>query len=579
MARHESWHLFIAPLYLETKKDESQIDSSQYAEQLMASILKDSRFKLKERRFSVKSPGDYGVFQYFFDDAKRSIFWFGNEGRARDGAIRFRLNVSDSPYNEEEPQPIGDMLLRIFDNAEGKSWMLDELQLELMDVDITFYKFDVGHVSFLCRYRHPTEGAEAEESFYRYVLMINDRLRRLYLPWLAKGVKDVPKEDLEGRIAAQVEGNAPYNDVRISIREDFANDPSEGNDVILEDYSACLSFETVNINSPHRPVLLETALGKMDKTDLGCSFEMLDDNRMFTVAYVLADRLDSFLDVSPWGRVEALNQSSRWHRLLTVDGAQRSMITSYEPLRIQTVKNSTYTRWLDPEDSENSTLFGCTRHSFIMLGSRRNFHFRMNLRSNFLHQYGEMARLVLAQSAAVHRFGRVTYRLSGKITGNDGAVESRGLNEEVFQEASEFKQAFNDFINRLLFREITSQPQGTELYRMLQNKLDIMAHLSELRDEITQLSNHMEMLQRQSQEKSIRQLTQTSILLGVLAFLTGFYGSNFFAIDAGTMKTDIHALSLFGLVLMVTLLGASFTTLLSSIPFAIGDRIWRLFRK
>lgn len=579
MTQHESWHLFIAPLYLETKRDLKRVDASEYAETIMGAIMKDSRFKLKPRLFSVETPGDYGAFQYFFEDARRSIFWFKSEGHDKDGVIRFRLNASDAPYNQAEPQPIGDIHLRVFGNNEGKSCIVDEVQLELMDVDVTFYKFDVGHVSFLCRYRQPIDGFETEELFYKRVLMINNRMRRLYLPWLAKGMENVPKEDIDGRISAQVEGDAPYNDIKLSIRDSFANCTPEENAVILEDYRSCLSYETLNINMPNRPVLLETVLGKMSKHDLACSFELLDDNLMFTVAYVLVDHLDTFLDVSPWGELDNLNPSQRWHRLLTVDGSQRSMITSYDPLRIQTVKNCTYTRWMDPIDPQNSTLFGCTRHSFIMIGSRRNSHFRMNLRSNFLHQHGELARVVLAQTAAVHRFGRVAHRLSGKITKNNDAVASRGLNQEVFQEASDFKQDFNDFINRLMFHEITSQQQGTELYRMLQVKLEVNVHLSEISDEINQLFNHMEMLQRQSQEKSIKQLTQTSIMLGVLAFLTGFYGSNFFAIERGNMMVDHRALSAFALVLAVTLLGASFTTILSSLPFAIGDRILKLFGK
>lgn len=49
--------------------------------------------------------------------------------------------------------------------------------------------------------------------------------------------------------------------------------------------------------------------------------------------------------------------------------------------------------------------------------------------------------------------------------------------------------------------------------------------LNELSDEITQLSNHVEMLQRQSQEKSILLLTQTSIILGVMTFRMGSFGT------------------------------------------------------
>lgn len=121
---------------------------------------------------------------------------------------------------------------------------------------------------------------------------------------------------------------------------------------------------------------------------------------------------------------------------------------------------------------------------------------------HFLHQYSEMARLVLAQSATVHRFGRVIYKLSGKIAVPHDA-KRHGINERDFNEVSFFKQNFNDFIKRLLFTEITPQTQGTELYQLLQKKQSVLSNLNELKEEIEQLSNHVEMSQRQGQEKKI----------------------------------------------------------------------------
>ncbi len=581
VTNQESWHLFIAPLYLVSKKDGKTTGSDFNADSLKKMIIKDSRFKLKEKRFGINSPGDYGVFQYFFKDVRKSIFWYEGMSDDIEDTIQFKLNVSDASYSaNEEPEPIGQLLLRIIESSQGQMVFEDEVQLDLMDVDITIYKFNVGHVSFLCRYRHPYEGPKSEESFYQYVLMINDRLRRLYLPWLAQGVENVHIDDIEGRIEAQVAGNAPYHDIRISIGKSFSNKLfKEEEDVILEDYQACLQFEALNFETGNKPSLLEAVLGQMEKPSLNCSFELLDDNRMFTVAYILVDKLDSFLDVKPWGNLESLNLSQRWHRLLTVDSANRTMITSYEPLRFQTVRTCTYPRWIDPNDPENSSIFGCTRHSFIMLGSRRNYHFKKNLRNNFLHQYCEMARLVLAQSAVIQRFGMENYRLSGMVTRNESSEQNWIFDEAVFKEVSQFKQSYNDFINRLYFSDITSQMQGTELYRMLQSKLEVPTRLTELRDEINQLSNQLEMHQRQSQEKNITQLTRTTIMLGIMAFVAGVYGANFIAMDHGKMIVDFQAAMYFVLIWACVLFGAAAVTVISGIPFAIGNVFWRIIRK
>jgi len=586
MSRHESWHLFIAPLYLENKNYKNPDEMYEEIEELKKSIIKDSQFKLKERRFHIETPNDYNVFQYFFDDARRSIFWFDEqETEGKNGAIRFRLNVSDRPYKQEEPEPIGELLLRIYESnknqdlsrdGDTKPTLHDEIQLEIMDVDITLYQFNVGHVSYLCRYRHPVEGPDQEESFYKYVLMINDRLRRLYLHWLSKGLENSAPDDIEGRINAQVDGRAPYHDVRISVRDKYCNVPFTEDDIIEEDYSACLVYEALDVSGVNRPILLEATLGGMEKRKLGCSFELLDDNRMFTVSYILPKHLDLFLSVFNWNSIEDLNNSERWHKLLTVDTPRNSMITNNEALRLENIKNSTYTRWMNGYDVSDTTLFGYTKHSFIMVGDRGNFHFKNVVKLNFLHQYSEMARLVLAQTAAVHRFGRVIYNLSGKIS-NTGDVRIFGLDQEIFNEVSEFKQLFNDFTNRMYFREITSQIQGTELYQLLQGKQEMGIHMTELKEEINQLSDHLEMLQRQSQEKSIHLLTQTTIILGVLTFATGLFGSNFLAIENGRMIADFHAFGMFGILLVVSFFAASFMPAFSKLSFSFGDWFRRLF--
>jgi uncharacterized membrane protein YidH (DUF202 family) len=577
MARNESWHLFVAPLYLEIKDDKFHKEPQKYVNSLKESIVRDSNFKLKDRKFKINSPNDYNVFHYFFDDARRSIFWFDNKDNKEHGAILFRLNASDAPYNEDNPEPIGEMLLRIFESKKGKTSLVDEIQLELMDIDVTFYQFYVGHVSFLCRYVHPDDGEGEEDNFYKYVLMINDRIRRMYLHWLSKNLQGVANDDLDELINAQVAGKAPYHDIRLSLRKQYSNNNRNSTDVVIEDFKACLNYESLNKKGPNRPILLESVLGPMDNNKLGCSFELLDDNRMFTASYILPEKLDTFLDLKSWGRYDSLNTSERWHRLLTVDSPFKSMITNNQLQRLKTIRNSTYSRWIDSEDIDNTTLFGCTRHSFIMIGSRSNYHFKNIVRINFLHQYSEMSRLVLAQSTAVHRFGKVIYNLSGKLS-NTNSEKNNGLNESVFNEVSFFKQTFNDFINRLFFREITSQIQGTELYQLLQTKHEVMTNLEELKDEITQLSNHVEMLQRQNQEKIIHLLTQTTIILGLLTLVIGVFGSNFLAMENGHMIADHKAIWIFGVILTISFLSASLITVFSKIPFAINHLIRKIFK-
>lgn len=591
MSKHESWHLFIAPLYIEKASSTNPHDAFEEVENLKKSIMNDSHFKLKERRFHIETPNDYNVFQYFFDDARRSIFWFDEQADNEEkGAIQFRLNVTDRPYKQEDAEPIGELLLRIYESDKNpdsskhgefdktKAVLTDEIQLELMDVDIMLYQFNVGHVSFLCRYIHPGEGPDQEENFYKYILMINDRMRRLYLHWLSKGLENSAPDDLEGRICAQVDGRAPYHDVRIAVRDKYCNKSYTEADIIEEDYSACLVYEELDVSGVNRPVLLEAALGGMEKRKLGCSFELLEDNRMFTAAYILPKHLDAFLNVFNMEDVSSLNESERWHKLLTVDTPKNSMITNNDAVRLETIKNSTYVRWLDSDDVGNTTLFGYTKHSFIMVGDRTNFHFKNVVKLNFLHQYSEMARLVLAQTAAVHRFGRVIYDLSGKIS-TPKAAKDFGMDQKTFREVSEFKQNFNDFVNRLFFKEITSQIQGGELYKLLQGKQEINSYMNELKEEINQLSDHLEMLQRQSQEKSIHLLTQTTIILGVLTFITGFYGTNFLAIENGRMIMDIRAFGFFGIVLVLSFFAASYMPGFSRFSFTFQDRLRSVFKR
>lgn len=578
MTSYESHHLFIAPLYLEKRADSRRKDPEARIGQLQRAVLEGSRFKLKERRFSAATPQDYGNYQYFFEDVRKSVFWRAGQTEQDDGALAFRLNVTDAPYGGAAVEPIAEIALRFFEAVGGRLRVSEEIRLELLDVDITLYQFDVGHVSFLCRFRMDQETPGADRRFHEQVLLINDRMRRLFLPWLAEGVGLIPSDDLEGRKAAQVAGGGPYHEIRLMIHEAYGNFAPQCPGVLVEDYGAGLRFETMDLEAPNRPILLESVLGQMDQRELGWSFELLDDNRMFTLAHIRTRSMTAFLDQPEWGSVEALKGNANWHRLMTVDGVQATTATSNAALRQQAVAEGTYARWLDSASPDQSTLFGVTRHSFIMLGSSQNPYFTGHLTGHFLHQYSEMVRLTLGQLAAVHRFGRDIYTLSGSVMSPRRKIRSHGLDEGVFREVTAFRQSFNDYINRLSFREVSPQIQGSELYRLVQRRLGIQDHLAQLREEISQLFSHVEMLQRQSQEKSIHQLTQTSIVLGVLAVVAGIYGANFIAMEGGRMTVDTQALGLFALIVAVALTAASGMTLVSGGLFALGDALRKLVR-
>lgn len=578
MGCYESHHLFIAPMYLEKLPDSKGSDPVERAAKLKAAIIKESRFKLKERRFTVAAPQDYSNYQYFFEDARKSIFWRSGESEETEGALLFRLNVTDAPYREETPEPIATIALRMFEVHEDHLCIKQEIRMDLLDVEITLYQFDVAHVSFLCRYAMTPDVSDPDAAFYEHMLIINDRMRRLYIPWLDNRVGAYGPDEMEARKMAQLSGHAPYHEIRLMVHEPYGTFNPHCPGVLVEDYGACLSFETMDLENPNRPILLEAALGQMDQPEIGCSFELLDDNRMYTMAYIQTRSIQAFLSQPEWGAMELLQKNPNWYRLIMVDGAQTTAMTNNAPLREQGAAESTYTRWLDTENSDQSTLFGVTRHSFIMLGSCQNRYFNEHLQSSFIHQYSEMVRLVLGQLAAVHRFGRDIYSLSGKVMNSNRKIRSHGLDERVFREISGFRQSFNDYINRLFFREVSPQVQGIELYRMVQGKLEIQEHLSELREEISQLFNHMEMLQRQSQEKSIHQLTQTSIVLGVLAVVAGIYGANFIAMEQGRMVIDIQAFRGFGMIIVGALIAASAMTVVSGWIFTLGEALRKLIR-
>lgn len=578
MSSYESHHHFIAPLYLERGADLSRQDAESRNAELQAAIVKGSRFKLKERRFSAATPQDYSSYQYFFEDVRKTVFWRDGQTEQDDGALAFRLNVSDAPYRCPDAEPIAEIALRLFDSTEGRLRIRQEIRLELLDVDITLYQFDVGHVSFLCRYRMDADQPEPDRSFYDHVLLINDRMRRLFLPWLAPGVGLIPKEDLEGRKAAQVAGGGPYHEIRLMVHEPYGNFDPHCPGVLVEDYSAGLRFEDMDLEAPNRPILLESVLGQMDQQALECSFELLDDNRMFTMAHIKTQSVSAYLQQSDWSSPDCLKRNLNWHRLMTVDGLQASTATSNAAMREQAVTEGTYSRWLDTAAPDQSTLFGVTRHSFIMLGAAENTYFTGHLTAHFIHQYSEMVRLALGQLAAVHRFGRDIYTLSGNVMSPRRKIRSHGLDEQVFRNVTAFRQSFNDYINRLSFREVSPQIQGSELYRLLQSRLGIQEHLDQLREEISQLFSHVEMLQRQSQEKSIHQLTQTSIVLGVLAVVGGVYGANFIAMEGGHMVIDIRAMQVFGLIAALALTAASGMTVISGWLFAAGDALRKLMR-
>ncbi len=234
------------------------------------------------------------------------------------------------------------------------------------------------------------------------------------------------------------------------------------------------------------------------------------DDRMFTMCWAINDG-HAEISKSPQ-EYEKYLRSDAWHEFIFIDSGDSTC--QNRRMQEKLLKQHTYPRW-----QKYGTLFGVTRYSFMVLTADNSFS-RNVLLTHFRTLYEKMVMLTLLQRASILRF-------SSDIATFGDEFDSNNLIEK-FTTVDKLYKGYVQYINRIYHHEISAQEQGIELYDMLQKSLRIERHAKEIKKEIREFFNYINLKKTEQINKSTRRLSILAALIVVPTFLFNLLNNRFF---------------------------------------------------
>lgn len=343
--------------------------------------------------------------------------------------------------------------------------------LKVDAININLYKTGVGLMSFYLR------NDDESQCDTRDILNINQYGRRILPPFWSE-VNAEKRQELSEYL--EISGL----DTEIS-KEDF---------------------KSYTVDEPWTATSMLDSLLK-DLTDNLTLTPVIDD-RMFVMSLYKNDDM-SRLSLSTADAY--CNPSSPfsefWYKYLFVD--TWSPTCQNDEMRRDLLRAHTYLRWQDW-----NSLYGVSRYSFVYL---TNSGVPSYLVDYFMTTYARMMEIALVQRASVLCFSNEVTTLTKR---GDWTLEK--LSEHV----DSLNEEYIRFINRMYFKELTSQDQGVELYGMIRQNLDIDSYVEELKDEIEKLHDTISFKVERSRNEKAETLNFMAAILLPVSIVTGFWSMN-----------------------------------------------------
>lgn len=265
-------------------------------------------------------------------------------------------------------------------------------------------------------------------------------------------------------------------------------------------------FKSYTVDEPWTATSMLDSLLK-DLTDNLTLTPVIDD-RMFVMSLYKNDDMSG---LSLRAADAYCNPSSPfsefWYKYLFVD--TWSPTCQNDEMRRDLLRAHTYLRWQDW-----NSLYGVSRYSFVYL---TNSGVPSYLVDYFMTTYARMMEIALVQRASVLCFSNEVTTLTKR---GDWTLEK--LSEHV----DSLNEEYIRFINRMYFKELTSQDQGVELYGMIRQNLDIDSYVEELKDEIEKLHDTISFKVERSRNEKAETLNFMAAILLPVSIVTGFWSMN-----------------------------------------------------
>ena len=492
-----SYHIFLFPFQWDFKKEGKPLENMGFLERTlldnMGALLDKSCWE--REYFTVGHPIKFNEYIYFYDFVRGALY--DSREKPTDILHQYNYLLSENPR----------YIIYIKNKKEPYDLKIERIQLNLYTTGVGILSFHLSNQSY---------------SELKQILEINEFGRRIYPQFLAEGVfTEITKESF---LADQLQ-------IRIDENREFHDDFSYFNNIErVQENPSRLSAVIMNLlGNPfmtHKP---------LDKKNCVLISPILDD-RMFVLCWFADRKLCSRLAVYNKDKeTYRYDEDDDWYKLVFIDKSSTSC--NSVTMKKQLLLEHTYDRWIGKKDS---SLFGITRYSFIMLNDDQSTFVKDHLRTMYL----QMVQLALVQRASVLRFSHEVTRIADLESPGDTSGKVRELYEKYLQ-----------FVNKIYFREITAQEQGIELYERIHQVLKLERDVKELDREIDELHQYASLCEDRRKNKQLHILTVLGALFIIPAFLTGFFGLSIFTADLGLTNKPLYLIMTIGIILIAVLSG------------------------
>lgn len=465
-----------------------------------------------------KSHLAYNEFTYYHDFVREVIF--DTTGNENDLNImqhyRFKALNCDDAYMKLAALPFTD-----------KSY-----SLKLTGVHLHIYKTGVGILTF--------DLENYAESTREDILIINEYGRRMYPQFLGEGF------DIQSTKSAFLASEIIYSfDGKTEIKEDFSA-------YNMENYISNLSNSSSFLPPKYIKHLLKnfifTQADIANHDNNGIEIHHVTDDRMFTICWYGNNNLAAELGKENEG-IFQFEQNDWWYTFIFGDKQWPSVANN--KLKQKHIEDHTYSRW-----ANFGTLFGLTRDTFMVISSDIPTLKRYNappIKDHVATIYYQMVLLGLAQRAAVLKF-------SGRVSCLADLTKENDL-KYIQNKVGKLYKDYIEFVNKVYFREVTSQIQGIELYQHMQQVMSIQSEVADLDKEISELHSYISLMQDQDRNEQAHNLNRLAIFFLPASFIASVLGIGFIG-EESSLNWSFCPIPTVGNSILLIFLGGGLTSLI-----------------
>lgn len=497
-----SHHIFLFPFQWEFIGKTMENKTMEQRTDLESFISLFGETKWVRKKYEINSVLNYNEYNYYYDMVRDVLF---DDGKKPSESIIANL------FYDVKPDEFFYQFKVYVDNDDFKGFVPYKLHIE--SIILHLYSTGVGVLSFHLNNRLKEQSNPID------ILNINQAGRRIYPPFFAMDFNYIGFQDQYN-----------YKDfgkgLEILQKKELGKDFSVINDLEMEDfsnYSNSSYFEKNPFQLPKhfRRLFDEIPITVHKNEEVNEGFKVyvnpLLDDRMFVVCWYGNDELSEKLMQKNNGSDKGLydlnyKTNDWWYKYMFND--QKWATCQNQEMREDLIKKHTYTRWTD-----YGTFYGINRYSFVCLTGTLEKLKEPWISAAFLvnHMqtiYYKMAELCLVQRACILRFSNEVTKIS--------SMNNKNLTDRV---SALYKQ-YIKFVNRIYFREVTTQEQGIELYNMMQEHMKIEQNVKDLDSEISELHQYAILLEDKERNKSLSILSIIGAIFIIPTFITGFFGMN-----------------------------------------------------